>query len=88
MESIIEERAVKLGEYIVENKATIRRAAKEFGICKSTVYKDVAKNLKYISPALAKEVRKVLDYNKAERAMRGGMALVQKRYATKLKSSM
>ena len=76
----IEERAIKLAHYIIDSKDTVRGAAKKFGISKSTVHKDVSERLKKINPALAKEVRLILDENKAERHIRGGMA-------TKLKYS-
>lgn len=78
MKTIVEERAVELGEYIVENKTTVRVAAKKFGISKSTVHSDVSGRLKKISPALYIEVRKVLDDNKAERHIRGGQATKEK----------
>ena len=81
MKSIsIEERAVELAHYIIDSKDTVRGAAKKFGISKSTVHKDVSERLKKINPILAKEVRKILDENKAERHIRGGLA-------TKLKYS-
>ena len=76
----IEERAVKLARYIIETKDTVRGAAKKFGVSKSTVHKDVSQRLLKINYTLAMEVRKVLDENKAERHIRGGMA-------TKLKYS-
>lgn len=76
----IEERAIKLAQYIIDTKDTVRGAAKKFGISKSTVHKDVSQRLININYALAVEVRKVLDENKAERHIRGGMA-------TKLKYS-
>lgn len=76
----IEERAIQLAQYIIDSKDTVRGAAKKFGISKSTVHKDVSERLKKINPKLAKEVRIVLDENKAERHLRGGMA-------TKLKYS-
>lgn len=76
----IEERAISLAHYIIDSKDTVRGAAKKFGISKSTVHKDVSERLKKINPSLAKEVRVILDENKAERHMRGGMA-------TKLKYS-
>ena len=78
MKGIVEERAVELGEYIIENQATVRAAAKQFGISKSTVHKDVAQRLKYIQPQLYKEVKKVLEINKSERHIRGGMATRKK----------
>ena len=76
----IEERAVELAHYIIESKDTVRGAAKKYGISKSTVHKDVSERLKKINLGLAKEVREVLEENKAERHIRGGMA-------TKLKYS-
>ena len=76
----IEERAVELAHYIIESKDTVRGAAKKYGISKSTVHKDVSERLKKINPGLAKEVREILEENKAERHIRGGMA-------TKLKYS-
>lgn len=74
----IEERSVILAHYIIETKDTVRGAAKKFGISKSTVHKDVSERLKKINPALAKEVRVVLDENKAERHIRGGLATKRK----------
>ena len=76
----IDERAVDLAHYIIDSKDTVRGAAKKFGISKSTVHKDVSERLKKINPSLAREVRIILDENKAERHIRGGMA-------TKLKYS-
>ena len=76
----IEERAVNLAHYIIDSKDTVRGAAKKFGVSKSTVHKDVSERLKKINPRLAMQVRIILDENKAERHIRGGMA-------TKLKYS-
>ena len=73
-----EERAVRLGEYIVEHKATVRGAARAFGISKSTVHKDVTCRLRRQSPSLFCEVQRVLGRNKAERHLRGGAATQQK----------
>ena len=70
----IEERAIYLAHYIIETKDTVRSTAKKFGVSKSTVHKDVSDRLLKINPVLAKEVREVLDENKAERHLRGGMA--------------
>ena len=70
----IEERAVKLARYIIDSKDTVRGTAKKFGISKSTVHKDVTERMKKINPILAKNVREILDENKAERHIRGGMA--------------
>lgn len=78
MNTFSEERATRLGEYIVENKATVRAAAKVFGISKSTVHMDVTDRLKHTSPALYDKVREVLDTNKALRHIRGGMATKEK----------
>lgn len=74
----IEERSVILAHYIIESKDTVRGAAKKFGISKSTVHKDIAERLRKINPALAKEVRVILDENKAQRHIRGGMATKRK----------
>lgn len=70
----IEERAVKVAQYIIETEDTVRGAAKKFGISKSSIHKDVSQRLLNINYPLAMEVRKVLDKNKAERHIRGGMA--------------
>ena len=70
----IEERAVELAQYLIESKDTVRGAAKRFGISKSTVHKDVSERLLKINPILASDVRRILDDNKAERHIRGGMA--------------
>ena len=79
MKSItIEERACNLAHYIIDSKDTVRGAAKKFGISKSTVHKDVSDRLIKINPALAREVRTILDENKAERHIRGGMATKMK----------
>ena len=74
----IEERAMESARYIVKNKATVRQAAKVFGISKSTVHKDVTDRLIQINPALAGEARKILDVNKEERHIRGGLATREK----------
>ena len=71
-------RAVELGEYIVKNRATVRTAAKAFGISKSTVHTDVTEKLLRINPVLSEQVREVLDVNKAQRHIRGGMATKEK----------
>ncbi len=71
---MIDERAVKLAQYIINSKDTVRGTAKKFGISKSTVHKDVTERLKKINPVLAREVRKILNENKAERHIRGGLA--------------
>lgn len=76
----IEERAIQVAQYIIETEDTVRGAAKKFGISKSSIHKDVSQRLLKVNYNLAMEVRKVLDKNKAERHIRGGMA-------TKLKYS-
>ena len=78
MRDYIEARATKVAEYIVEKKATVRQAAKEFNISKSTIHKDVAVRLVEVNPTLAREARKILDINKSERHIRGGMATKEK----------
>ena len=78
MKDYIEERAMEVANYIIENNATVRQAAKQFGISKSTVHKDCTDRLCQINPALAKEVRSVLEVNKQERHIRGGMATKEK----------
>lgn len=70
MHTNIEERACDLAVYIIENKATVRAAAKQFNISKSTVHKDLTERLKTVNPALYKQVRELLDINKAERHIR------------------
>ena len=84
MKEYIEERAIEIGTYIIDSNATVRQTAKKFGVSKSTVHKDVSDRLIYINPALAKEVRKVLGLNKAERHIRGGMATKEKYLHQKL----
>ena len=76
--SQIEERAVTIANYIIEVKATVRQAAKEFGVSKSTVHKDVTERLEKINPTLADKIRKILDINKSERHIRGGLATKEK----------
>ena len=82
MREEVQDRAVILGEYILDTGATVRAAAKVFKISKSTVHKDVTERLKNDSPSLYLEVKRVLDKNKSERHLRGGMATKQK-YAKK-----
>ena len=74
----LDKRTVILGEYIVEHGSTVRDTAKSFGISKSTVHKDVSKRLKSSNPGLYGEVKKVLEHNKAQRHIRGGLATKQK----------
>lgn len=78
MKDYIEERAVEIANYIIENNTTVRQTAKAFGISKSTVHKDCTERLEQINPALAARTRIVLDVNKAERHIRGGLATKEK----------
>lgn len=78
MKDYIEERAVEIAHYIIENNATVRQTAKQYGVSKSTVHKDVTERLLQINPSLAAAARKVLDTNKSERHIRGGMATREK----------
>jgi len=78
LKSNIEERACDLAEYMIENKATVRAAAKKFGISKSTVHKDISERLEQINRSLYLDVKKVLEQNKAERHIRGGIATRKK----------
>ncbi|MDE5931747.1 MAG: sporulation transcriptional regulator SpoIIID [Lachnospiraceae bacterium] len=78
MKDYIEERAINIANYIIENNATVRQTARQFGISKSTVHKDVTDRLSQINPTLASEARKVLDINKSERHIRGGLATREK----------
>lgn len=72
------ERSEILGEYIIRKKSTVRAAAKAYGISKSTVHKDITEKLPHINSSLYKEVKKVLETNKRERHIRGGMATKHK----------
>ena len=74
----IEKRAIELAHYIINSKDTVRGAASKFGISKSTVHKDCTDRLKQLNPGLASEVRQVLDVNKQERHIRGGLATREK----------
>lgn len=74
----IEERAKVLATYIIETKSTVRQAAKKFNISKSTVHKDISERLQKVNPSLASEAKKILEINKSERHIRGGMATKMK----------
>ena len=76
--SKLEERAMDLAVYLVENKATVRAAAARFGVSKSTVHKDLTERLPRLSPGLYAQVRRLLDWNKAQRHIRGGLATRRK----------
>ena len=78
MKGYIEERALQIAAYIIENNATVRQTAKQFGISKSTVHKDMTERLGELNPSLAGQVRFVLDLNKSERHIRGGLATKEK----------
>ncbi|MGN0355095.1 MAG: sporulation transcriptional regulator SpoIIID [Muricoprocola sp.] len=78
MKDYIEERVLNTAVYIVENGVTVREAAKKFGVSKSTVHKDITERLPRINNSLARQARKVLDLNKSERHIRGGMATKEK----------
>lgn len=78
MKDYIYERVLEIANYIYETKATVRQAAKVFGVSKSTVHKDVTKRLQKIDKNLDDKVRNVLDYNKSERHYRGGEATRKK----------
>ena len=78
MKEYIEERVLLITQYIIDNNATVRQTAKYFGISKSTVHKDITERLEQINPSLAHEARKVLNLNKSERHIRGGMATKEK----------
>ena len=78
MKGIIEERVVDFANYIIENKATVRDTAKKFGISKSTVHKDISERLPLFNRALYLQVKEVLDVNKAQRHIRGGIATRKK----------
>ena len=74
----IEERAIEIARYVINNNATVRKKNKKYGISKSTVHKDCTDRLSQINPGLAGRVRQVLDVNKQERHIRGGMATREK----------
>jgi len=78
LKTYIEERAVEVANFIIKSNATVRETAKKFGISKSTVHKDVTERLKKINPMLAIEAKKVLEINKSERHIRGGLATKEK----------
>ena len=85
MRNSAEERAVILGKYIVDTGATVRRCAQKYGISKSTVHKDVSDRLKFLDEDLYLQVKKILEINKAERHIRGGIATKNKYLKVKAK---
>ena len=78
MKGNMEQRACEEAVYIIESRGTVRDAARKFGISKSTVHKDCTDRLQQINPSMARAVRSVLDINKQERHIRGGMATREK----------
>ena len=78
MKDYIEERAIEIANYIIEERTTVRQAAKKFGVSKSTIHKDVTDRLVQINPSLASQAREILDLNKSERHIRGGLATREK----------
>ena len=78
MKGNIEQRACDLAVYIIDNRTTVRAAAKQFGISKSTVHKDLQDRLPQINPALYKQAKEILEINKAQRHIRGGIATRKK----------
>ncbi|SHM67329.1 putative DeoR family transcriptional regulator, stage III sporulation protein D [Caldanaerovirga acetigignens] len=78
MKDYMRERVLEIASYIIETKATVRQAAKVFGVSKSTVHKDMTERLPEINPEKAQLVKKVLEFNKAERHIRGGRATRRK----------
>ncbi len=84
MSKRIEERVIEVAHYIIDSKDTVRGSAKKFGVSKSTIHKDVSQRLEKINKALYTEVRKILNENKAERHIRGGLATKRKYEKLKL----
>lgn len=78
MHRSIEDRTLEIANYIIENKCTVRKAASQFGISKSTVHKDVSERLKYNNMNLYNQVKEILEVNKRERHIRGGLATKRK----------
>lgn len=78
MKDYMRERILEIAAYIIETKATVRQAGKVFGVSKSTVHKDMTERLPELNPEKAKQVKKVLEFNKSERHIRGGRATRKK----------
>ena len=78
MKEYIEERAIEIASYIIAKNTTVRQTARQFGVSKSTVHKDCNDRLAQVNPSLASQVRKILDVNKQERHIRGGLATREK----------
>ncbi len=81
MQTDMDQRARRLAVYMIENRATVRAAAAAFGISKSTVHKDLISRLPQLDPGLYRQVRALLDQNRAERHIRGGLA-TRRKYRT------
>ncbi len=84
MKDYIEERVLEVAAYVLETGATVRNAAAHFKISKSTIHKDLAERLRELNPVLAEDVKHVLENNKAERHIRGGLATRQKYLSSKV----
>lgn len=82
MKPYIEERILSIAEYTVNHQSTVRETAKKFGISKSTVHKDLRERLPQLNTSLSESVNKILDFNKSERHIRGGLA-TKRKYQTK-----
>ena len=78
MKDYIEERVLEVAKYIIDSKATIRKTARVFGVSKSTIHKDMTERLPKINPQIANDAKDILDFNKAERHIRGGKATKMK----------
>ncbi|GEL77239.1 sporulation transcriptional regulator SpoIIID [Tenuibacillus multivorans] len=84
MHDYIKDRTIKIAEYLIDTKKTVRVIAKEFGVSKSTVHKDLTERLPVINPALSKEVKEILTFHKSIRHIRGGEA-TRKKYREQTK---
>lgn len=78
MKDYIEERVLEVAKYIIDSRSTIRKTAKLFGVSKSTIHKDITERLPKINPQIANEAKEILEFNKAERHIRGGRATKMK----------
>ncbi|MGM8364796.1 sporulation transcriptional regulator SpoIIID [Virgibacillus sp. W0181] len=87
MHDYIKERTIRIGNYVVESRKTVRMIAKEFGVSKSTVHKDLTERLPEVNPELARQVKEVLDYHKSIRHLRGGEA-TRNKYRTESTSKI
>ena len=83
MHDYIKERTIRIGHYIIDTRKTVRTIAKDFGVSKSTVHKDLTDRLPELNPTLAKEVKEILEYHKQVRHIRGGEA-TKKKYQNKI----